>query len=422
MMRLLFVILIFPVFIFSQSGSEYHYEYLRPIHVHINSFYTSPSYAKSTHIALDYCKLNKPKKAVEWFERATDFKPLDREDLYQYALQLVKCQYYDKAILVMKMYRKDYGKDELIDNYLKTLENIDILLKNTGEYQVLLSPVSQVGIPEVSPTPFKEGFVYLKPYHHFFGGHLEGKKINHNGFFDLVYFSVEDSSNRYLTSNLNTKFHEGPSCFTNEDSTIYFSRNNYYQQHLHLGRKNHVSFQLYKSDYEDGKWNDEQLLDINLSDYSFTDPWVSKDQKFMFFSSNKSNGFGGYDIYYSIADSPGEFKISKNLGPMISSAGNEGYPWFDEERRLLYFSSDGIGGLGGMDIFVAVLDEEFNVQEVQNLGVPVNSSDNDISFSLSSETSGWIASDRRGDLDIYEIKKVDCPLKKRGKIIDGETL
>ena len=421
-MRLLIVFLIFPFLSFTQTDGDNHYEYLKPTHINIKSFYGSPSYAKAIDIACDYVRINESSKAIEWYETATDFEPLHKVDLYQYAQQLIKNELYQKALMNLRIYLKDFGPNDVVSNYINTLENLEELKSRPSKFKTSLSPISQKGIPELSPTKYKDGFVYLKPYHHLLGAHVEGRSSGHLGFFDLVYFSLKDSSTSFLNHVVNSKYHEGPSCFSNHDSTIYFSRNNYYNHHLHTNRKKHIEFQIFKSTLVDQKWQKEELLEVNIPGASCTEPWVSENQKLMFFSANGIDGFGGYDIYYATADGEGVFKSSKNLGELISTSGNEAHPWFDEQKRLLYFSSDGLGGLGGMDLFVAVLDEDFNVQNVQNLGPTINSSSNDLTFLVNELGTGWMTSDRGGDVDIYDVTRDKSALVHKGKIVDAETL
>lgn len=123
------------------------------------------------------------------------------------------------------------------------------------------------------------------------------------------------------------------------------------------------------------------------------------------FSSQRPGGFGGYDIYYSVLRN-GAWTDAKNLGPKINSFYNEVSPYLTLNGRSLYFSSNRLNSLGGLDIFNTVFNDTLmGWTEVRNLGLPVNSAGNDAHFFVSADgLTGFFSSDRKsgfGQRDIY---------------------
>jgi outer membrane protein OmpA-like peptidoglycan-associated protein len=114
-------------------------------------------------------------------------------------------------------------------------------------------------------------------------------------------------------------------------------------------------------------------------------------------------GFGGADIYMSPINAKGEFEKPVNLGANVNTSGQEMFPWIGSDE-LLYFSSNGRPGIGGLDLFAAPRDGKTTAK---NLGLSINSVNDDFAVTfLSDGKSGFIASNRKGTDDIYSILKI----------------
>src|SRR5690606_38894589 len=168
-------------------------------------------------------------------------------------------------------------------------------------------------------------------------------------------------------------------------------------------------------------------LSINSNDFSTAHPSVNTDGSRLYFSSNRPGGFGGMDLYYVELDGNG-LPIGEvvNLGEKVNTIQNEVFPFFQSSENLLFFSSDGHFGLGGLDVFVAKLNKQGAVKgEIQNLGVPINSASDDFSFLTNEDqTKGYFSSNRsggKGDDDIYGFKQnfiIKNSAIAKGKVID----
>jgi len=177
-----------------------------------------------------------------------------------------------------------------------------------------------------------------------------------------------------------------------------FSRNS-----KNANKKNTHTIQLFQMESTDGKkWRNIKPVDFSNDSYNFMHPALSPDGNKLFFVSDKGSGLGGTDIYVS------EYKKEKwsrpvNLGPVINTTANEGFPFFDENGRL-FFCSKGHAGFGGFDIFFATQNLENEQWELPiNVGAPINSSADDISIFIDSKNQrAFFTSSREGgDDDIY---------------------
>ncbi|WP_052101466.1 TolB family protein [Novilysobacter arseniciresistens] len=108
---------------------------------------------------------------------------------------------------------------------------------------------------------------------------------------------------------------------------------------------------LWQARLVDGRWQDPQPLALNSRDNDF-DPMFSTDGRWLYFFSNRRGGEGGDDLYRAAVE-PGGFGKPANLGPGVNTAGDEWAPTPSADGAHLLFASDGHGGAGGHDLFVA---------------------------------------------------------------------
>ena len=137
-------------------------------------------------------------------------------------------------------------------------------------------------------------------------------------------------------------------------------------------------WEIYSAKNSGGKWEDvKSFVYNNAENYSIGQPAVSPDGKVIYFVSDKTGGFGKTDIYYCTLKSDGSWSIPVNAGSKINTVGREAFPFIDKDGKL-YFSSDGLPGMGGLDIFSAEGSENSWTEPV-NLQYPMNSSKDDFS-------------------------------------------
>jgi len=251
---------------------------------------------------------------------------------------------------------------------------------------------------------------------------LSSKKWDGNDqpFLDLYIGDVESDGEitkvRPFSSTLNSKYHDAMVAFSPDLRYVYFTSNNSRQ-----GRKG-GGIKIFRASVgSGGQWKDVMTLPFNSDKYDTGHPSVSKDGKRLYFVSDMPGGYGDKDIYV-VSINNGHYGAPKNLGPTVNSKYKEYTPHVDQD--ILYFSSNRPGGIGGFDIYMTKLDE--SIEEPINLGKPMNSKGDDLSFVIDTDTQrGYFSSNRsggKGDDDIYWFEEVTvnpiCDQVIKGVIVD----
>jgi outer membrane protein OmpA-like peptidoglycan-associated protein len=213
---------------------------------------------------------------------------------------------------------------------------------------------------------------------------------------------------------INSKYHEGPAAFFKDGSKVIFTRNN--TSSRGTAKKSSdgiIKLKLYMGESKKDGWGNVVELPFNSNEYSMGHPALSPDEKLLFFASDMPGGFGGTDIYVTRYDGV-NWSAPVNLGNAINTKGNEMFPYVDEKGNL-YFSSEGLPGLGELDIFFTQLDGVTQKGRVINLGAPINSSKDDFGIITDGlRQSGYFSSNRKrggSDDDIYKFDR-ECEIKE----------
>jgi Tol biopolymer transport system component len=172
---------------------------------------------------------------------------------------------------------------------------------------------------------------------------------------------------------------------------------------------------IYYSNKEGDGWSKPILLSsINKKGSSSKQPFCSADGKTLFFASDMEGGSGGFDIWYANIQADGTTGDPINAG-QINTKEDEQAPFFHSTSGNLVFSSNGMHGMGGFDLFTTKMNET-GFKKPENMGHPVNSSRDDIYFFAAEKNellkNAIIGSDRGSEccLETYTINK--SPKKK----------
>lgn len=206
-----------------------------------------------------------------------------------------------------------------------------------------------------------------------------------------------------FSKKLNSKYHEGPLTFSKDFKTVIFTRNNYLNGRVRKSDDGFNMLKLYMAEKNGDKWTNITELPFNSNNYSTGHPAFSPENQRLYFVSDMPGGYGGTDIYY-VDFINGEWGSPINLGPEINTEGNEMFPFIDQYGNM-YFASDGLPGLGGLDIFYIELRNGIPQSEAENLGAPINSSKDDFGLITDgNRLSGFFSSNRKrgySDDNIY---------------------
>ena len=198
-----------------------------------------------------------------------------------------------------------------------------------------------------------------------------------------------------------------------------------------LSTQSYRSFDIYISYYTPQGWSEPQSLGPNINTDAYeSGPTLSPDKRALYFISNRPDGYGGSDLYVSYRQPNGKWGPAVNMGPDINSAGDEKAPFIHADNQTLYYTSDGLPGYGGSDLFVIRRNLNGEWGKPENLGYPINTIENEGSLAVSADgLTAYYASDRsdsRGGLDLYKFDlRPDIrpyrPLYVKGKVTDKKT-
>ena len=238
---------------------------------------------------------------------------------------------------------------------------------------------------------------------------------------------TDASGTHGFSKNVNTKYHEASATFSPDGKTIYFTRNNYKKKKkIKRDQKGINHLKLYMSKEIDGEWTEAEELPFNSNNYSTGHPALSADGKKLFFVSDMPGGYGGTDIYAVDVLENNTYSEPRNLGLAVNSSHKEMFPFIAKDK--LYFSSDRTSGLGGLDIYESTFSAE-GYDRAQNLGAPFNSVRDDFSFIIDEDgEKGFFASNRpggKGRDDIYsfvpKVREIPNLNAISGYIVDRVT-
>jgi len=226
-----------------------------------------------------------------------------------------------------------------------------------------------------------------------------------------------------LLGNINTNNNEGALNISQDGQWLIFTGCNF--------QNGFGSCDLFISYLTPDGWSTPENMGPNFNtEFWESAPSLSPDKRDLYFTSNRPGGFGGNDIYVSHRTENGRWSAPENMGPSINTAGDESAPFIHADNNSLYFTSNGLPGYGGDDLFVVrrTASGEWGIPE--NLGYPINTIENEGSLFVAADgKTAYYASDRadtRGQLDLYTFElRLDLrPARTiwvKGKVYDKKT-
>jgi hypothetical protein len=231
----------------------------------------------------------------------------------------------------------------------------------------------------------------------------DANEVNFNKIYKSEMKNLKWQKAKSLDTNINSTYlHNANTCFSPDYKHMIVSR-------CRAKNASEYTCELYESKFENNKWQPTERMDepVNGKGINTTQPSFGTigGKTVLFFASNRAGGEGGLDIWYSMKNAEGVFETPVNCGKKINTPDDEITPWYVNERNTLFFSSTYHKGLGGFDIFKSeYINNEFG--EPQNAGYPVNSSYNDIYYSVNkSRDRAYVSSNRVGSF--FE-NKLNC--------------
>ncbi|WP_316844646.1 OmpA family protein [Pedobacter psychrodurus] len=409
--------------------------------------------------------------ALESYRKLTDRSPVKNVWALYYAESLANNQQYEESERWYRKYLSSVPADKRAAAFAST--NLGNINKNPGHWQVgFLNINSQAS--EYSPAFYKEGLLFSsnRQSEHFskhifkwdntpfsklyYAEKLEDLKVinpdslvntkssqkqkiryndddtpetsNDNNILSAYGRSIErdtlnlmygqDKIVKKLGGVFDNKYHNAAAAVF-PDGAIIFTRNNYINGKTSKSTDGTIKLKMYTA--YGPNLNSIKEFPFNSNEYSTGHPALSPEGNILVFTSDRPGGFGGTDLYYCVKSGQGEWTSPVNLGKQINTEGNEMFPSFDHDGNL-FFSSTGLAGLGGLDVFQVQLREMKPVSHPINMGSPINSSKDDFALIITTDgKKGYFSSNRNGNDNIYEFRRSSYKIILQGTLSDART-
>ena len=377
-------------------------------------------------LAESYYNVFNTKEAVKWYAKVVEQKQ-DAETYYKYAQMLKAEGNFKEADKQMQQFAQLAPNDQRAKAFKSNPNYLPELQGQAKLYNIVKSDVSS------DKTDF--GAVLTNDNNVYFASARNTSKRNSNfneepylDIYRATYNANGTISDAVAVDNLNTKWHDGPVSITSDGNTMYYGSESFNEKEFTKDKEKNAKFgkiYLYKATKEGDNWSNVKPLPFNNRGYDVRNPSISKDGKTLYFSSNMPGGFGGEDIW-KVSVNGDEYGTPENLGAKVNTEANESFPYITDDN-ILFFSSNGKQGFGGLDVFRMDLNKG---SDAMNVGEPVNTSKDDFAFTYNATKKvGFFSSNRDGNDDIFKADPV-CNVQalvrvkdaKTGKVIEGATV
>jgi peptidoglycan-associated lipoprotein len=367
-----------------------------------------------------YRLTNDPKNAETWYKLAVKSSYSKPEAQFWLAESMKKNGKYSNAIDEFKKYKQIAPSDTRADQEIRSCELAEDWTRNPEAYKI--DELKDINSKEsdFSPAYGRDDFgtIYFTSSRDGVAGKKTHGATGQN--FTDIFESKVDKKSKWSTpvpiENINSEFEEGTPAFSSDYKEMYFTR-------CEAGKREKKGCIIMYSKLNGDKWSDPKNIGLLPDTLVAAHPSLSKDGLTLYFVSDLTGGFGRKDIWKVTRLRSGDaWSKPVNLGPDINTSGDELFPYIREDGTL-YFSSDGLIGLGGLDIFKATPQPDGS-WAVVNMKPPINSFADDfgITFEDGSE-KGLFSSTRKGkgNDDLYTFELPPMRFNVTGLVKDEKT-
>jgi outer membrane protein OmpA-like peptidoglycan-associated protein/Tol biopolymer transport system component len=357
-----------------------------------------------------------PAEATKWYAKATESEQ-DAETYFRYA-QMLKAQgKYEEANKQMQKFAAKAPNDQRAKDFKANPNYLPSLVDKQKRFDI--KPL------DINSDKSDFGAVLHGSSLYFTSARNAARKNygwNDEPYLDIYQatYNVDGTiTNPTAVAELNTKWHDGPSTLSADGNTIYFSTESYndgeFEKEKAINTKKSQVI-IYKATKTGDKWGNITSLPFNSKEYSTGNPSLSKDGKTLYFTSNMPGSIGGTDIWKVAVNGDGGFGTPENLGTNVNTEGDESFPFISEDNKTLYFASNGRQGFGGYDVFAYDM-----AGAAVNMAKPINSEKDDFAFTFNPDKNiGFLSSNRAGVDNIYLATPV-CGVEVVTLVTDAKT-
>lgn len=364
-------------------------------------------------IAQSYFAMNNYAAASKWFEDALGDRLDDVPTGICYARALAADLKYAEAHDVLtKLVRHKPGDIEL-----KTrLAALDLIMHaDKSDSLGLVMPVNDLNslYSDYGIAYWNEVLVFSSTRQLNGSSRIDGR--TGQGFSDLFYADPGTLSDQWQSPQLMSGVINSP----NNDGTFVYDAANHRGYWTSCTSKPDKCL-LYQADYNpiSRKWTGAARVSFMNEDFNYGHPYISAEGNTLYFTSNMPGGYGKNDLWKITRKPAGQWGIPVNLGNTVNTAANEVFPYLLGDS-LLFFASDRITSMGGLDLFFSV-KEQLNFAPPINLGYPINSAADDFSLITDSDAEGgFFCSNRNPESsdDIYRFKGFPIKIRIYGSVV-----
>ena len=372
-----------------------------------------------------YQKINDMQGAETYYNKAIKAKYPDPIVNLKLADCLKEQQKYTDAIVAYNAYKKEVPSDVAGENGVKSCELAQQWkdAKNTPETRLQVENMALINSKESDYSPAysdKKGnkLIFTSTRQ----GGLGTIDINTGQNHSDLYETALDKNGKWSTpvalgANIVSKMNDASVSVSRKGDVMYMTR-------CPEEKNKQLKCQLYVCKKQGPSWAEPVLLPFNIDSIAFGHPAISADGKTLYFTSKLPGGFGGKDIWKSTIEGK-EFGQPVNLGPSINTVGDEMYPYITDDDKTLYFSSNYHLGMGGLDIFKAEKSADGKFTKApENLKYPMNSAGDDFGIIFEGKKMrGYFTSNReggKGSDDIYSFNLPPLLFNLSGTVVSVE--
>jgi len=371
-------------------------------------------------IAECYRMINDPKNAETWYKLAVKSSYSKPEAQYWLAESLKKNGKFQMAIDEFKKYKQVAPSDAMADQEIRACELALEWLRNPEAYKVDELKDINSRESDFSPAYGRDdfGLIYFTSSRDDAAGNKTHGATGQS--YTDIFESRIDKKSKWSTpvpvEVINSEFEEGTPSFSSYYKELYFTR-------CEAGKREKKGCVIMYSKKTGDKWSDPKNIGILPDSVVAAHPSLSSDGSTLYFVSDISGGFGKKDIWkVTKTNEGGAWSKPVNLGPDINTPGDELFPYVREDGTL-YFSSDGLIGMGGLDIFKAKPQPDGS-WVVQNMKPPVNSFADDFGITYENGNERGIFSSTRkgkGNDELYSFELPPLKFNVTGLVKDEKT-
>ncbi|MES2620787.1 MAG: OmpA family protein [Bacteroidota bacterium] len=364
---------------------------------------------KAFLIAESYRQFNDYANAEKWYRQSLDLNG-GEQSLFKLGLMQKSQEKYEEAAKTFDQYQRISGGG--FEGRQQAMQSRDAIDWKKAFTRIQVKNIAAINTPEIDYglEPLKDNtFVFTSSRDEVIGSERDG--WTGEKFSDL--FITERKAESFTAPvnfgvPVNSPAHESSVTFSKDGKEMYFVRCQADQQ------KSNQYCAVYYSAFNNEHWSEPVKLDLFSDSVNVYDPYLSRDGKYLFVAAG-GEGFGATDIFMLMKADTG-WSNPQNLGGTINTPGSERFPWLDEKGNLFY-SSNGLPGMGGLDIFKATRLKAAYKEPV-NLKAPINSGADDFYFRIdkykpanADDTilySGYFSSNRvggKGKDDVYRFEE-----------------